>query len=84
MLLDFSSSVSLLFLTFYFFSLFNVFLYVIILSPVQVKENKLDLNNNESSCKNKNVVMVNGYSDTTLEVSVSSSALVFLRLLAIV
>lgn len=44
---------------------------------VQVKEIKLELNNNEISCLNKNIVMVNGYSETTVEVSLSflSSAL---------
>lgn len=37
---------------------------------VQVKENKLGLNNNDVSCKNNNIVMVNGYSETKVEVSV--------------
>lgn len=50
---------------------------------LQVKENKLELNNNDFSCKNNNVVMVNGYSETSVEVSdLPQLFTFFLRLVA--
>lgn len=48
---------------------------------VQVKENKLELNNNEISCKNNNIVMVNGYSDAMVEVSLVPQLCSFFALL---
>ena len=41
--------------------------------PSKVKENKLDLDNNQIGLKSNDSVMVIGNSDTTVEVSVGSA-----------